>query len=126
MKLSHISLSNLYQNGLDAISFSLLGMLFVFVGLIIIATYIMLLPKLIKIIKKKPTQLTADAHTVDGNREKEVLLAIATAFHLNQNFPEGSERITWKSHGDMESPWLVTSRVHGLSVRKAIRAWRKS
>ena len=126
MTLSHISLSNLYQNELDAVNFSLLGMLFVFGGLVIIAIYIVLLPKLLGLFKKKPQHISSGDVAASGYQEKEILLAIATAFHLRQNFPEGSERITWKSHGDMESPWLVTGRVHGLSIRKDIHSWRKS
>ncbi len=126
MSISDISLSNLYQNEFDAINFSLFGMMFVFGGLIIIAVYIVLLPKLLDFIKKKPHLATSGTSDLAISKEKEILIAIAAAFHLNQNFPEGSERITWKSHGDMESPWLVYGRAHGLSVRKDIQSWRKS
>lgn len=126
MSTFHISLSNLYAHDLNAISFSILGMLFVFGGLVIIATYITLLPKLLLILNNRRRRLVADESQLAGNKEEEILLAIAVAFHLNQNFPEGNERITWKSHGDMESPWLVSGRVHELSVRKDIHSWRKS
>ena len=122
MSISQISLANLYQNELDAVSFSILGMLFVFGGLIIIAVYIFFLPKLLEILKGKPRQVASGNAGIKIDRENEILLAIAAAFYLNQNFPEGSERITWKSHGDMESPWLVSGRVHGLSVRKNIQS----
>ena len=125
MSISQVSLSNLYQDGINAVNFSLLGMLFVFGGLVIIALYIIFLPKLLDSLKKKPKN-TASSSIVNRNKEQEILLAIATALHLHQDFPEGSERITWKSHGDMESPWLVSGRVHGLSVRKDIHSWRKS
>lgn len=126
MSLSHISVSNLYQNEFDAVNFSLLGMLFVFGGLVIIAVYIVLLPKLLEIFKKKPRPTASGKCGENDHSEKEILLAITAAFHLHQNFPEASERITWKSHGDMESPWLVSGRVLGLSVRKDIQSWRKS
>jgi len=126
MSISNISLANLYQGELNAINFSLLGMLFVFGGLVIIALYIVLLPKLLEILKKKPKRQASTTIDTNTEKESEIMLAIAAAFHLNQNFPEVSERITWKSHGDMESPWLVSGRVHGLSVRNDIQSWRKS
>jgi len=126
MSFSNISFSNLYQNGIDSVTFSLFGMLFVFGGLVIIAVYIVLLPKLLEMLKKKPVSATSRDTSENNYNEKEILLAIGTALHLHQNFPEGSERITWKSHGDMESPWLVSGRVFGLSIRKDIQSWRKS
>jgi len=126
MSFSQISLAHLSQNGFDSVTFSLLGMLFVFAGLVIIAVYIVLLPKILRLLQKKPSTSALQSVDTDSHKQKEILLAITTALHLHQNFPEGSERITWKSHGDIDSPWLVSGRVHGLSVRKDIQTWRKS
>jgi len=120
---SNIGLHNLSQPGFDALQFSLMGMGLVFGGLLIIAVYISLLPKLLKIGRPKPQPVT-DTST-EKNEEEEILLAIATAFHLHNNFPDGDERITWKSHGDMESPWLVSGRMQSLNSRKLTNTWNR-
>ena len=70
--------------------------------------------------KKKQYQ---GAEKNNSKEEEEILLAIATALHLHNNFPEGEDRITWKSHGDMESPWLVSGRMHTLNRRKHPNSW---
>ncbi len=122
MTFTNIGLHNLTQPGLDALQFSLMGMGLVFGGLVIIAIYITLLPKLLKLGSKK-TQPSKTKNPADSNEEEEILLAIATALHLHNNFPDGDERITWKSHGDMESPWLVSGRMQTLSSRKLTNTW---
>ncbi|MCF8056504.1 MAG: OadG family protein [Desulfocapsa sp.] len=122
MKFTNIGLHNLSQPGLDALQFSLIGMGLVFGGLLIIALYITLLPRLLKLGQSKPLKVGI-RKSVDSGEEEEILLAIATALHLRNNFPDGDERITWKSHGDMESPWLVSGRMHSLHSRKPPITW---
>ena len=122
MNLSNIGLHNLNQPGLDALSFSLMGMGLVFSGLLIIALYIILLPRLLELCQPKPLKVEKGKSAENGE-EEEILLAIATALHLHNNFPDGDERITWKSHGDMESPWLVSGRMHSLTNRKLPETW---
>lgn len=124
MTLTNIGLHNLTQPGLDALQFSLMGMALVFGGLVIIAIYITLLPRLLTLGSKKP-QPSEAKNPADSNEEEEILLAIATALHLHNNFPDGDERITWKSHGDMESPWLVSGRMQTLSNRKLTNSWKR-
>ncbi len=123
MNFTNIGTHNLSQPGLDALQFSIMGMGLVFAGLVIIAIYIMLLPKLLKFGSKKPQPAISKKPADHG--EEEILLAIATALHLHNNFPEGDERITWKSHGDMESPWLVSGRLHSLQSRKLSTTWNR-
>lgn len=123
MTFTNIGLHNLNQQGFDALQFSLVGMALVFAGLLIIAIYIVLLPLLLKIGAKKPNQ--TEHFDNAENEEEEILLAIATALHLHNNFPDGDERITWKSHGDMESPWLVSGRMHSLNSRKQANNWNR-
>jgi len=125
MTFANIGLHNLQQPGLDALEFSLMGMGLVFAGLLIIALYITLLPHLLKIGQMKPKKKTSPKADSTDDREEEILLAIATAFHLHSNFPDGNERITWKSHGDMESPWLVSGRLHSLHSRKLPTTWNQ-
>ncbi|MCK5794007.1 MAG: OadG family protein [Anaerolineales bacterium] len=122
MTFTNIGTHNFTQPGLDALQFSLMGMGLVFGGLVIIAIYITLLPRLLKLGHAKPQQDKTSKDTTKGE-EEEILLAIATALHLHNNFPDGDERITWKSHGDMESPWLVSGRMHSLNSRKLPNPW---
>lgn len=124
MTFTNIGLHNLNQPGLDALLFSLMGMGLVFAGLVIIAIYITLLPRLLKL-GSKISQPSKAKNSADSNEEEEILLAIATALHLHNNFPDGDERITWKSHGDMESPWLVSGRMQSLSSRKLTNTWNR-
>jgi Na+-transporting methylmalonyl-CoA/oxaloacetate decarboxylase gamma subunit len=120
--LDQISFANLNTPGFDAVWFSFFGMAVVFGGLVFISLYITLLPRLLALpakFKKKKTVET-DESAVLAESEQDILTVIATAYHHSQNFPEENEKITWKSHGDMESPWKITGRVHGLSVRNHV------
>ncbi len=129
MVFDKLNLDNLNQAGFDAIQFSLMGMAIVFVGLVIIAIYIVVLPKMLQLFaalrRKKVSPKEETVIEESKSNEAEVLLAIATAAHLHINFPEGNERITWKSHGDMESPWQVSGRMHSLGVRKRRNSWNR-
>lgn len=114
--LAKISFSNLITPEFNALVFSFFGMAMVFAGLIVISIYIALLPKVLALpsrLKKKSGKDNAESVST----EQDILLAIAIAFHLQQDFPEENEKITWKSHGEMDSPWKISGRVHGLSVR---------
>ncbi|MBU0681395.1 MAG: OadG family protein [Proteobacteria bacterium] len=114
--LAKISFTNLITPEFNAVIFSVFGMAMVFAGLIVISIYIALLPKILTL----PAKLKKKTGKVNGeiaSTEQEILLAIAVALHLQKDFPEENEKITWKSHGDMDSPWKISGRVHGLSVR---------
>jgi Na+-transporting methylmalonyl-CoA/oxaloacetate decarboxylase gamma subunit len=124
MSFTNIGIHNLLQPEFNAFKFSLMGMGLVFGGLLIIALYIFLLPKLLALGERKPK--VQDAQCTDDKcklEEEEILLAIATALHLHNDFPEGEDRITWKSHGDMESPWLVSGRMQSLKSRQQVNPW---
>ena len=119
---SAISLDNLVTADFNAITFSLLGMGLVFSGLLIISLYIILLPKILRIPsvslpQKDTTAQQRTDHKDQQGQQQEILLAIATALYLHQDFPEEQERITFKSHGDLDSPWKISGRVRGLSMR---------
>ena len=113
----NISLSNLYIGDFNALAFSLTGMSVIFSGLVIISLYIVVLPTILRLLegKKAAVQIPEEEQGQDIFAEKELLLAIATALHLDQNFPEENQKITWKSHGDVDSPWQMSGKVHGLS-----------
>jgi hypothetical protein len=125
-KLIHIGADNLFRGDFNAITFSLFGLTLVFSGLIIISLFILILPKLVNSSQKSGNKGDAASPdpSLDSLTEKELLLAIATAFHLDQDFPEENEKITWKSHGDIATPWQISGRDHGLSVRSHIRRHR--
>lgn len=127
MSLTNIGLHNFTQSGFNALQFSLVGLSLVFCGLLIIALYISLLPKLLELSQRQKSSPAIPETIADKDQNEEILLAIATAFHLHSNFPEASERITWKSHGDIESPspWLVSGRMHSLASRKLPNTWQK-
>lgn len=124
MSFTNIGIHNLLRPEFNAFKFSLMGMGLVFGGLLIIALYILLLPKLLALAERKPKMQNAICTDKKCKQEEEeILLAIATALHLHSNFPEGEDRITWKSHGDMESPWLVSGRMRSLKSRQQVNPW---
>jgi len=119
--LDHISFANLFENGHNYITFSIMGMLIVFAGLTFISIYIALLPKILNLpqllkdgrkSKKGPPEIEP-ADTKDF----ELLLAIAVALHLEQTSGADYEKITWKRYEDRESAWLTAGRMRGLAVR---------
>lgn len=122
MDYTNIGLHNILHPGFNGVQFSLMGMGLVFGGLLVISFYIMLLPKLLGMGTPKK-RVSQGKDKENPAEEEEVLLAIAAALHLHTNFPEGEDRITWKSHGDMESPWLVSGRMHSLNSRKHATTW---
>ncbi len=124
MSFTNIGIHNLLRPEFNALQFSLMGMGLVFGGLLFIALYILLLPKLLALGERKPkAQAPSCTDEKCKQEEEEILLAIATALHLHSNFPEGEDRITWKSHGDMESPWLVSGRMRSLKSRQQVNPW---
>lgn len=99
----------------------------VFVGLLIISLYVLALPKALLLFNdlrnhgKAVFSTGAEAENTEDQAQEETLLAIATALFLQQDFPEEQERITFKSHGDLDSPWKISGRVRGLSMRSPTR-----
>ncbi len=123
MIFDRLHFTQITNGDFNALHFSLFGMGIVFTGLVLIAVYIFLLPKILSLGKaSKKTNTEAPA---ENDNEFEILLAIAAAAHLHLNFPEGNERITWKSHGDPESPWLVSGRMQSLGTRKRRNSWNR-
>ena len=114
----HIGLANLFENGHNYITFSIMGMLIVFAGLSLISIYIALLPKILNLLQQLKAGKKADpeAETADV-KDSELLLAIAVALHLDQTGGSSYEKITWKRYEDRESAWLTAGRMRGLAVR---------
>ena len=120
--LNNISWDNLFVNGQNFISFSIMGMLIVFSGLSIISIYIVLLPKILDL----PRLLRAEKEIKKKKKEKigslpaqdqELLLAITVALHLDQTSSGSFQKITWKRYSAHESAWLTAGRLRGLAVR---------
>lgn len=121
--LNQISLDNLFRPDFNGLIFSLTGILIVFSGLMVISLYITLLPRLMEFSQRKQKKSDEEqkSRSSDAARdEKERLIAIAVAFHLDQNFPEENQKITWKSQKDVETPWQISGRVHGLAARSHV------
>ena len=117
----HISFANLFQNGNNYITFSIMGMLIVYAGLSFISIYISLLPKILNLpqalrSRQKSKKEAYNVESIDA-KEPELLLAIAVALHLDQAGGSNYEKITWNRHEDHESAWLTASRMRGLAVR---------
>ena len=120
--LNNIGWDNLFVNGQNFISFSIMGMLIVFSGLSIISIYIVLLPKILDL----PRLLRAEKEIKKKKKEKigslpaqdqELLLAITVALHLDQTSSGSFQKITWKRYSAHESAWLTAGRLRGLAVR---------
>ena len=120
-KFDHIGLANLFENGHNYITFSIMGMLIVFAGLAFISAYIVLLPKILNLpnkIKEERKEKKEKAATgLTDTKESELMLAIAVALHLDQTGGGNIEKITWKRREDSVSSWLTAGRMRGLAVR---------
>jgi Na+-transporting methylmalonyl-CoA/oxaloacetate decarboxylase gamma subunit len=129
--LSHIGMANLQIDGFDPVSFSFLGMAIVFCGLLIITLYIYILPILLDLPtklrrRKRSSHLDSNKESGDAiTQEREVMVAIAAAFHLYQDFPENNQRITWLSHGVDHPAWLAAGINNGLSRRHTLHTTRR-
>ncbi len=120
--LSNISSANLFQNGQNFISFSIMGMLIVFAGLSIISIYIVLLPKILDLpkmfaAKKEIKKKEKEEIEFPAAGDSELLLAITVALHLDQTSSGSFQKITWKRSSAHESAWLTAGRVGSLAVR---------
>jgi Na+-transporting methylmalonyl-CoA/oxaloacetate decarboxylase gamma subunit len=115
--LSNISWANLFGDGQNFISFSIMGMTIVFVGLTIISIYIVLLPKILNWPKIREIKQEKREDGSLPSMEPEIMLAITVALHLDQTGSGSNEKITWGRAADSESAWLTAGRMRGLSVR---------
>lgn len=55
-----------------------------------------------------------------AENEPEILLAIATAFHLEQNFAEGRQHLTFNRERGENLLWGYTGKLQRLTSRKNI------
>jgi len=117
----HISFANLFANGHNYITFSIMGMLIVFAGLSFISIYITFLPKILDLPQKlkaaKKAEKEEPGFESTDTQDSELLLAIAVALHLDQTSGSNFETITWKRYVEQESAWLIAGRMRGLAVR---------
>ena len=117
----HISFTNLFENGHNYITFSIMGMLIVFAGLSFISIYIALLPKILNLSKLlkagRKSKKEEDEVEAEDTKDLELLLAVAVALHLDQTSSSNYEKITWKRYEDRESAWLSAGRMRGLAMR---------
>ncbi|MBL6990474.1 MAG: OadG family protein [Bacteriovoracaceae bacterium] len=119
----NVSFSNVFTENLNALTFSLLGMSVVFVGLICISIYITVLPKILKMLERKAKTATPvvgppSESTVVDKTEDDTYLAIAMALHMERHFLENSQKITWDMYDDKESLWKIGGRFANLGLRE--------
>jgi hypothetical protein len=120
----HLDFSRLASPGFNALEFSLVGMVIVFLGLGVITIYVTLLPKvLVWAIHLKNRALTT-ARPVDGDDgsrpgpplDTETLLAVAVALHLHQFSSHENRKITWKRHELWDSSWQRAGRFEAMNL----------
>ena len=105
-----IGLHNLFDNGFNALEFSLMGMSIVFGGLIVIFVYLYLLPLILaSTIEKKKVVVTTSkvVEPVIEMQDDEILMAITAAMHLDQ-MGSITQKITWDRFSTY-SPWKNAS-----------------
>ncbi len=125
MSFANMGVDNLFQQGFNALQFSLMGMMLVFSGLIIIAVYIIILPKLLNGKKKEKKEAATTEPAAATDDQSEIVLAVACALHLHRSMPGGSDRITITHDQDVDNPWQVAGRMNSLGMRKPLPPWRK-
>ncbi len=108
---TNISWGNLFQGDFNALTFSVLGISVVFGGLILISLYIAALPKVLALLqrdKSKKTQaqtmIKADPKDVE-NSDQEIMIAIALALHMDQNYGEQNQKFTWDLSEQTDRSW---------------------
>ena len=120
----HPNLSSLVGTRFNALEFSLVGMVVVFLGLGVIAIYIALLPKLLLLASHLKSRALPTARPVDGTPaddtgeplDTETLLAVAVALHLHQFSSHDNSKITWKRHELWDSSWQRAGRFEAMNL----------
>ena len=118
----HISASNLFLPGFNALTFSLAGLIIVFVGLASISIYIYFLPKILNTKKKKKVdRRTYNPSEDDSNTQSnlEEMIAIATAIHLETESGTINQEMTWNNESESRS-WQVSGKVHSFNLRNKL------
>jgi len=116
--------ASLVDSRFNALEFSLVGMIVVFIGLGVIAIYIALLPKLLSWATHLKNHALPAARPVDVNGggptgeplDTETLLAVAVALHLYQFSSHDNRKITWKRHELWDSSWQRAGRFEAMNL----------
>ena len=125
MNINQISLNNLFQHDFNALSFSLLGMALVFCGLVVISLCITILPMVLNWFVNQKNDKVRKGNNLKSEidkifTEKERLIAIAVAYHLEINSRDENQKITWKSRPNVESAWQISGRMHNLTKHNSL------
>jgi hypothetical protein len=119
--LINVDFSALNSGGFNAFQFSAIGMLVVFGGLSLIASYISLLPIMLSWasrLKNKFKRTSKNNKSASNNVDSiddETLLAITTALHLYQFSADDNRKITWKRHELWDSSWQRAGRFEAMN-----------
>jgi len=117
-------IASLVDPRFNALEFSLVGMIVVFIGLGFIAVYIALLPKLLFWATHLKNRALGTARPVDAEEgqatgeplDTETLLAVAVALHLHQFSSHDNRKITWKRHELWDSSWQRAGRFEAMNL----------
>ena len=101
----------------NALTFSLVGLLIVFSGLLIIALYITALPHVLHFLEfgfaKKKAEPKKDILS-EQEIEEEIVLAVMVAFRLHNLGGFDEQKVTWQRHQGAKSSWDISRRADNL------------
>jgi len=125
--------ASLVDSRFNALEFSLVGMIVVFIGLGAIAVYIAILPKLLFWVTHLKNHALETARPVNaesggstGERlDTETLLAVAVALHLHQFGSLDNRKITWKRHELWDSSWQRAGRFEAMNLHGRLNPPRR-
>ncbi len=103
----------------NALTFSLAGLLIVFLGLVIIALYIAALPHLLLFLefgfaKGKKKTILERSQLTEQEIDDETVLAIMIAFRLHNLSGYDEQKVTWQRHQGPKSSWDISRRADYL------------
>jgi len=134
----NMGFSNAIVGDFNAYMFSFMGMLIVFVGLVLIYLYIEFLPHFLNFLSKRKEKIRQRARirfkkemaspkhlsiTHIGKEDTdEIMVAIATALHLEHSYLGDNQQYTWKKDL-VENNWGISGKINNLSRRSSKTSW---
>jgi len=134
-----MNFDSLITDNFNAFTLALLGMSVVFTGLTIVALYIAALPKILGLFERK-TKIAEVTEVIEA--QDEIVVAVATAFHIhqrrlakkpiqilksvfkplipNENLSD-QEKLVWQAHPGNATSWQMSGRMINFSLRNVRR-----
>jgi len=134
----NMGFSNAIVGDFNAYMFSLMGMLIVFVGLVLIFLYIEFLPNFLDFLSKRKEKIRQKARIrfkkemaspkhisiahIGKEDTGEIMVAIATALHLEHSYLGDNQQYTWKKDAAGNN-WGISGKINNLSRRSSKTSW---